>query len=186
MIEDIRDIRAPLAIPVWWHWPLAIAVAALLSLAIVLLVRAWQKRRGAMLTPLERARQALLAAEAHARAGRANEWADIVAETLRGALASRLGADVLPQNTTELAKSPWAQPPLAEATDPVAQTLYLSEAPQLIELLGTCDLARFALASLDAEVLLAKTNIARELAERLLSPPPKPRTLPLRAVPVTP
>jgi hypothetical protein len=101
--EDIRDIRAPWAIPPWWRWPLAIAAAAVAALAIVLLVRWWHKRRARAQTPLERARESLRLAEAHARAGRSREWADIVSETLRGALAARLGASVLPQTTSELA-----------------------------------------------------------------------------------
>ena len=183
MNEDIRDIRAPLAIPAWWHWPLAIALAAVAALAVILLVRWWQKRRAAKLTPLQRTLQALLAAETHARAGRAHDWADIVAETMRGALAARLGADVLPKTTSELAACAWAQPSPAES-EPAGKA-QLAEAPALLDLLETCDLARFALASLDADALLAKTAVARELAETLFGPRQQRPTPPLHPVPVT-
>ena len=154
---DIRDIRAPILIPPWWHWPLAIAVAALLALAVVVALRAWQKRREARRTPLERARRALLAAEVEARKGRAKAWADIVAETLRAALARRLGADVLPRTTTELAT--------------MTQS---AEADAVIELLEICDLARFALATVDADALVSHTELARALVTKLYAPEAKP------------
>jgi hypothetical protein len=184
--EDIRDIRAPWAIPPWWRWPLAIAAAAVAALAIVLLVRWWHKRRARAQTPLERARESLRLAEAHARAGRSREWADIVSETLRGALAARLGASVLPQTTSELADAAWTQWAYegpVEATGAPPQTPAtegrLPEAPKIVELLRACDLARFAKASLDTEALVESTVLARDLVERLLAPrtseaPPSP------------
>lgn len=159
--EDIRDIRGLVAIPPWWHWPLAIALAALAALAVVLVVRWWRARSARALSPLERALHALAAAEAHARSGRSHEWADIVAETVRGALAARLGTAVLPQTTAELSKAPWAQPPLAEEL----------AAPRILELLETCDLARFAKARLDTAALVASTATAGELVGRLFAPP---------------
>ncbi len=161
--DDIRDIRGPIPIPPWWHWPLAIVVAALAALAVVLVVRWWRARSARALSPLERALQAMAAAEAHARGGRAHEWADIVAETLRGALAARLGAVVLPQTTAELSQAAWAQPPLADEL----------AAPRILELLETCDLARFAKARLDTTALLASTATACELVGRLFAPPPR-------------
>jgi hypothetical protein len=184
--EDIRDIRAPWAIPPWWRWPLAIAAAAVAALAIVLLVRWWQKRRARAQTPLERARESLRLAEAHARAGRSREWADIVSETLRGALAARLGASVLPQTTSELADAAWTQWAYegpVEATGAPPQTPAtegrLPEAPKIVELLRACDLARFAKASLGTDALVESTVVARDLVERLLAPrtsdaPPSP------------
>jgi hypothetical protein len=186
MIEDIRDIRAPLPIPAWWHWPLAIALAALAALAVVLLVRWWQRRRAAKLTPLERARQALVAAETHASAGRSHEWADVVAETVRAALAARVGAGVLPQTTTELALAPWARPAQSGENGAPTSGPPLPDAARLIALLGQCDLARFAKASLDADVLLAETAVARELVESLYSAPPSAPTPTTTLVPVTP
>ena len=160
-IEDIRDIRGLIPIPPWWHWPLAVALAALAVLAVVLLVRWWRSRSARALTPLERALQALAAAEQQAREDHSHAWADIVAETIRGALATRLGTDVLPQTTAELSKASWTQPPLAEELS----------APRVLDLLETCDLARFAKASLDTNALLASTETARELVGRLFAPP---------------
>ena len=163
--DDIRDIRGLVPIPTWWHWPLAIALAAVAALAVVFFVRWWQARSVHALSPLERARRALAAAEMQAREGRSHEWADIIAETVRGALAARLGIDVLPQTTAELSKASWAQSPVA---DEVA-------AGRVLELLETCDLARFAKARLDSSALLASNAIAFELVERLLaSPAPHP------------
>lgn len=177
-MEDIRDIRGPIAIPPWWHWPLAIAVAVVLATVVAVAVRWWRARRVRPLTPLELARQALAAAEAHAREGRSHEWADLVAGAVRGALAARLGADVLPQTTAELAAAPWASPPLSDGL----------EIPRVLALLETCDLARFAKARLDAAGLLASTGSATEIVERLYAPPPSRRTAALAAHPrpVTP
>ena len=162
--EDIRDIRGPIAIPQWWRWPLAIALAVVVATGIVLFVRWWRDRSPRALSPLERARQALTTAEAHARDGRSREWAEIVAETTRGALAARLGTDVLPQTTAELSQAPWTKPPTSDEI----------EAPRLLALLGTCDLARFAKARLDTDALLAETAVARQLTERLFAPPERP------------
>jgi len=159
--DDIRDIRGLIPIPPWWHWPLAIALAALAALAVVLLIRWWRARSLRALSPLERALQALAAAEAHARAGRSHEWADIVAETVRGALAARLGTEVLPQTTAELSQASWTQPPLADEL----------AAARVLELLETCDLARFAKARLDSPELVASTATACELVGRLFAPP---------------
>jgi hypothetical protein len=110
------------------------------------------------LTALERALAALTVAEAHAREGRAHEWANIVADTTRGALAVRIGAEVLPQTTAELARSC--------AND--------ADAARVVALLETCDLARFAKANLDASALLASTHVARDVTERLFAPLPRP------------
>ena len=99
----------------------------LAALAVVLVVRWWRARSLRALSPLERARQALAAAEAHARAGRSREWAEIVAETLRGALAARLGTDVLPQTTAELSQAPWAQPPPPTSSKPRASSQLLGD-----------------------------------------------------------
>lgn len=174
---DIRDIRGPIAIPPWWRWPLAVTLAALAALGVVLLVRWWRARSARPLSPLERARRALEVAEAHAREGRSHEWADIVAATTRGALALRLGADILPQTTAELWKAGWAQPPLSDEVD----------AAHVLQLLETCDLARFAKARLEARDLLASTALARECTERLFAPPPTPpKTAPTAAQTVTP
>jgi hypothetical protein len=162
-LDDIRDIRGPIAIPPWWHWPLAIAVAVVLATALTFAVRGWRARRLRPLTPLQLARQALAAAEAHAREGRSREWAGIVADTVRGALAARLGAEVLPQTTAGL------------------------EIPRVLSLLETCDLARFARARLDTAGLLASTGSASEIVDRLYTPPPR-RTAAIAAhpQPVTP
>jgi hypothetical protein len=178
--QDIRDIAGPIAIPIWWHWPLAIATAAILSLGIILAIRWWRKRAH-VLTPLEKAMRALGIAETHAREGRSHAWADVVAETIRGALAARLGVEILPQTTAELAKGAWTAPPLSEQLD----------AKTILELLEACDLARFAKASLDAKALLAATESARALTTNLYTPPkpksPKPSktSAPVNAAPVT-
>jgi hypothetical protein len=163
MTPDIRDIRGPIAIPIWWHTPLAIALAVLAAFGAILLFRWWRLRNERALSPLDKARRALTAAEVEARAGRSRSWAELVAETTRGALAARLGTDVLPQTTAELAQGAWTESPLAEQLD----------APHILELLETCDLARFANARLEKDVMVASTTQAREITERLFAPPPK-------------
>lgn len=162
--EDIRDIRPLLLIPPGWHW-LAIALAAGVLLATVIVaVRLWRRRSKRPLTPEEQARRALAKAESLAREGRAREWADLVAPTLRTALSARLGKDACPQTTREL--SSWIQPPQDAAVD----------APLLLELLLTCDLTRFAMARLDAKSLLASTEAARDWVSRLFAPEPSSAT----------
>ena len=170
--DDIRDIRAPLPIPPWWHWPLAIALVVLAVTAIVLLLRYWYKRRHRPLTLLQQAQRALELAEKLAKAGRSHDWAELVAPTMRGALAVRIGESVLPQTTNELAKAYWAKSPSDTEVNTAREldTRYLPEAPQLLALLEICDLARFAQANLGADELLAATASARVLVESLLSP----------------
>jgi hypothetical protein len=170
--DDIRDIRGPLAIPEWSRWPLAIAICGLAALAVVLVVRWWRARRMRSMTPYERALAALRVAETHAREGRSHEWADVVAETLRGALSVRLGSEVLPKTTSELARTAWAhwtyQGPVER--ERAAPAPALLDAPHLIELLEVCDLARFAMASLDTRALLEWTAFARDALEHLFAP----------------
>lgn len=189
--EDIRDIRAPWLIPAWWRWPLAIAVATVLALAVVAVVRWWQKRRARKLSPLEQAREALRIAETYAREGRAREWADVMAEALRAMLAARLGGAVLPQTTSELADAAWArwayEGPVEENAERGTRTEgRLPEAPRIVELLRACDLARFAKASLETDALVENTRVARELVEALLAPRPKDKTPAPRRELVTP
>jgi hypothetical protein len=108
-------------------------------------------------------------AEKLAKAGRSHDWAELVAPTMRGALAVRIGETVLPQTTNELAKAYWAKS-LSNAEVNTARELdtrYLPEAPQLLALLEICDLARFAQANLGADELLAATASARALVESL-------------------
>ncbi len=165
-VEDIRDIRPLILIPPWWHWlEIALAAGVLLAAAAVV-VRLWRRRAKRPLTPEEQARQALAKAESLAREGRAREWADLVAPTLRTALSVRLGKDACPQTTRELGA--WIQPPQDGAVD----------APRLLELLSTCDLTRFARARLDAESLLASTEAARDWVSRLFAPEPPPELAP--------
>jgi hypothetical protein len=165
--DDIRDIRGPIAIPIWWHVPLAIALVVIAGVGVGLAVRAWRRRRALPLTPLELARRALVVAEEHARQGRSHAWAELVAETTRGALAVRLGTEVLPQTTLELASAAWTKPPMAEAID----------APSLLDLLTTCDLARFANARFEPSVLIDFTARAGEVVERLFNVQSKPVTV---------
>ena len=134
------------------------------SLAVVLLVRWWRTRAPRALSPLERARQALAAAEAHARGGRAHEWADIVAETLRGALAARLGADVLPQTTAELCRG------AVGASRPLADELDARRASSSFSRPVTSRGSRRPASTRPRSS--ASTATARELVERLFAPPP--------------
>ena len=159
--EDIRDIRPLILWPSWpWQGVAAAVTASLLLLAIAVTLR-WWKRRSRPLMPEEQARRALAKAEVLARQGRAREWANVVAPTLRTALSARLGRDASPQTTSELASAAWVQSPDGAAVD----------ASHLLELLSTCDLTRFAMARLEADSLLASTEAAREWVTRLFSAP---------------
>jgi len=191
--EDIRDIRAPIAIPDWWRWPLAIALSALAALGVVLLIRWWKKRRARELTPHQRALAALERATTLAREGRSHEWADVVAETIRAALSARLGHEVLPKTTSELARAAWAhwtyEGPVEQHGEDEGQphAPVVHDAPRIIELLQACDLARFAMARMDPAALLQWTAFAREAVDHLFAPAPAApaETAALTSQPVT-
>ncbi|HEY5377742.1 MAG TPA: hypothetical protein VIK01_28875 [Polyangiaceae bacterium] len=159
--DDIRDIRPLISIPPWWYWLVAGVAAALIVALVFAGIRYWRRRSLRALTPEQRALQALTAAEALARGGQCREWAEIVAQTLRLALATRLGQDACPETTSELAAVDWSKLPLGATVD----------APRLVELLTTCDLTRFALGRLDPSALLVETQSAREWITRLFAAP---------------
>jgi hypothetical protein len=159
--DDIRDIRALILIPPWWH-----GMVLWLSVALALAVAAtavwlWRRRSAGPLTPLQEAERALLRAESLAREGRSREWADLVARTLRAALSARIGQDACPKTTGELASVVWVTPPYDVVAD----------APCVIDLLSMCDLTRFAMARLDTDSLVRSTEGARDWTRRLFAPP---------------
>jgi hypothetical protein len=168
--EDIRDIRGPLMLPAWWRLPVAIALAAVVVVAAVLVIR-WVKARRAnrVLTPLERARATLRLAEDHAREGRTHECADLVAETVRASLAERMGTAVLPETTAELASRLWTS---FSYEGPVGRPAL--DVARVVALLETCDLLRFARASIATDVLVSETVNARAVVEQLLTPSAAP------------
>ena len=147
------------------------ALAALAALAVIAALRYWRRRRARLATPLERARRALLVAEAHARAGRCRACVDVLADTLRAALAAHLGVEVLPGTTSELSELSRTRLRLAGDLD----------VPRIIALLETCDLARFARGRLAPDALLAITDVARELVRTLFAPQVLPKAAPPRA-----
>ena len=172
--DDIRDIRPLISIPPWWYW-LAAGVAAALILALVFAgIRYWRRRSQRALTPEQRALQALADAETLARAGQCREWAEIVAQTLRVALATRLGHDACPETTSELAAVDWSKLPRGTTVD----------APRLVELLTTCDLTRFALGRLDPSALLVETQSARDWITRLFAAPETTARAEVKATPI--
>jgi hypothetical protein len=133
--------------------------------AVFAVIRYWRRRSRRPLTPEQRALEALNEAERLARAGQCREWADAVAETLRGALATRLGQEACPETTSELAAVDWPKLPLGATVD----------GPRLVALMTTCDLTRFALGRLDPSALLAETQAARAWITRLFATPePQP------------
>lgn len=162
--DDIRDIRPLISIPPWWYWLAAGSAVALILALIFLLIRHWRRRSQRALTPQQRALKRLTEAEALARVGHCKEWANVVAHTLRDALASRLEREALPETTGELHALDWQTLPRGQTVD----------APRLVELLLTCDLTRFALGRLDASALLAETERARDFVERLFAEPETP------------
>jgi hypothetical protein len=162
--DDIRDIRPLISIPPWWYWLATGSAAALILALCFLAARYWRRRSQRALTPRQRALERLAEAEALASAGQCREWADVVAHTLRDALAARLERAALPETTGELQGLDWQKLPHGQTVD----------APRLVELLSTCDLTRFALGRLDARALLAETERARDFVERLFAEPETP------------
>jgi hypothetical protein len=159
--DDIRDIRPLILISPWWYWAAGAAAALILVAAMIAIVRAARRRNARALTAEERAQRELARAEALAREGRRREWADVVAQTLRSALAARLGMPACPQTTGELAAFDWASIPEAASVD----------AQSLLKLLSTCDLTRFARARLDTSALVASTDAARSFIQQLFTKP---------------
>lgn len=160
--DDIRDIRPLILIPPWWYW-LAGALGAAVVLALVgAASRYWRHRSRRPLSPEEQAREALRRAASLASNGQCRQWAELVAQTLRCALAARLGSEACPQTTSELAAIDWAQTPQGATVD----------GPGLVALLETCDLTRFALGRLDASALSASTESAQDWVRRLFAAPP--------------
>jgi hypothetical protein len=173
--EDIRDIRPLIPIPAWWQGlGLPLAVAAVL-VAVVAAYLALRRHGRSELTAEQRAQAALTEAEALARAGRCHEWAELVAVTLRNALAARVGSDVCPRTTGELAAIDWSARPDGALVD----------SERLLDLLWVCDLTRFALGRLDPESLLASTRSARAWVTHLFKMPEAPEPIPA-AVEATP
>jgi Domain of unknown function (DUF4381) len=156
---DIRDIRPLISIPSWMPWILGFALALALLGVIGFGVRYFLRKSRRPLTSEEQARAALVRAEALAKAGRCREWAELVAQTLRQALAARLGRDACPETTSELAATDWTLVPDAKTVD--GQGLAL--------LLSSCDLSRFALGRLEPSGLLAATDAARAWVKRLFA-----------------
>jgi hypothetical protein len=161
---DIRDIRALISIPSLMPWVLGFALGLGVLVAAGLVVRHFLAKSRRPLTSEERANQALAQAEALAGAGRCREWAELVAHTLRSALAARLGRDTCPETTSELAATDWKDVPEAETVD----------APGLAALLTSCDLSRFALGRLEPHELLVATDVARAWVKRLFTAPELP------------
>lgn len=176
--DDIRDIRPLISIPPWWYWLAAGAAGALIVALLFLGIRYWRRRRERSLTAEQRALQALERADALAHAGQCHEWADLLAQTLRTALAARLGRASCPETTRELAEVDWSKLPLGITVD----------GPRLVELLSTCDLTRFALGRLEPSALLAETSAARQWVTRLFATPEtstrtKPQATSIEATP---
>jgi hypothetical protein len=175
--DDIRDIRPLILIPPWWYWLAASAAAALIIALVFAAIRYWRRRSERALTPAQHAQRALLQAQTLARNGQCREWAELVATTLRAALAARLGHDACPETTNELAALDWEKVPNGSTVD----------SKRLVELLSTCDLTRFALGRLDPAALLDETEAARAWITRLFTDPKPSITQPAsNAVEATP
>ena len=155
--DDIRDIRPLITIPSNFQWMIAAFLAAVVLTVGYLAVRYYRRRSQRPLSAEQRAELGLRRGEELARTGRCHEWAEVLAETLRTALAERLGWAACPDTTSELAARDWSQAPNVDAT-------------RLVELLSTCDLTRFALGQLEPGALLQSTESARAFVARLFAP----------------
>ncbi len=169
-VDDIRDIRPLISIPPGFHWLIAGLAAALVVALGYAGVRSYRRRSRRPLSAQQRARLGLAKAEALARTGECHEWGEVVAETLRTALAARLGQAACPETTSELAARDWSKLPEVASVD----------STRLVELLSTCDLTRFALGRLEPSALLHATESARAFIERLFAPVAAPASAPTK------
>jgi hypothetical protein len=157
--EDIRDIRAPFAIPYWWI-PLAIGAGVLLTAAIVYgivrLVRHLRRERAKTaaelaLARIERARTLLLTDSSSA-------FSAELSDAVRIYIEARFSARAATRTTEEFLRELVAHPGAAQA-DLVAHKGLLED------FLSWCDLAKFAKLSFSGSHADAITLSARRFVE---------------------
>jgi hypothetical protein len=149
--EDIRDVRGPLPIPLWWRWLAlgagAVVLAGLGTLAPVVI----RRRRAKPLKPHERALLRLEQAQPLAVAGQVREYAGAASDAVREYIEERFLLRAAHSTTEEFFDGIMAQ----------ANALLGAHRESLQKFLGACDLAKFARLPLAREQMVSLNDLAR-------------------------
>lgn len=150
--EDIRDIRGPIAIPVWWRWLALGGGAALATLAAGVTITLVRRRRRKPLAPHERALARLDAAEPLARAGQAHEYAAAASDAVREYIEECFGVRAAHVTTEE-----FFDELILQKSAPID-----AHREPLLRFLGACDLAKFARFPLLSEGMSSLNELAKK------------------------
>lgn len=149
--EDIRDVRGPVPIPLWWRWLAlgggAVLLAGLGGVAAVVI----RRRRVKPLKPHERALLRLEQAQPLAVAGQVREYAGAASDAVREYIEERFLLRAAHSTTEEFFDDIMAQAkaPLGEHRE------------SLQKFIGACDLAKFARLPLLREQMVSLNDLAR-------------------------
>ena len=169
--EDIRDVRGPVPIPLWWRWLAlgggAVLLAGLGTVATVVI----RRRRAKPLKPHERALLRLEQAQPLAMAGQVREYAGAASDAVREYIEERFLLQAAHSTTEEFFDGIMAQAkaPLGAHRD------------SLQKFLGACDLAKFARLPLPREQMVSLNDLARRFVLDTAHSPAESKPEPVRA-----
>jgi hypothetical protein len=167
---DIRDIRGPLPIFVWWRWLAlgggALLVAGLGGVAVVLI----RRRRSRPLAPHERALQRLEQAQQLAAAGQAREYAAAASDAVREYIE-----ECFVVRAAHLTTEEFFADLLAHESSPLG-----SQRESLLPFLEACDLGKFARYPLPRDGMAELNERARQFVLATARRPANERPAPAR------
>jgi hypothetical protein len=169
--EDIRDVRGPVPIPLWWRWLAlgggAVLLAGLGGVAAVVI----RRRRAKPLKPHERALLRLEQAKPLAVAGQVREYAGAASDAVREYIEERFLLLAAHSTTEEFFDGIIAQ----------ANALLGAHRDSLQKFLGACDLAKFARLPLPREQMVSLNDLARRFVLDTAHDPAESKPEPVRA-----